>query len=179
MWRVWTWNDTKKRRGNDYFMRTLGINFLFSRNANYFSVKILSMKSGRVGKDWGEGGCYEMRLDVGKCISAGLRQRATGQKLVAITQRNELYGIIVTGQVSSFPDQKRTGAGGQRRQSGLWVPGWGRNAKEFESASFLCPKVIVRSWHCVCMKTLATISIPLHRSAFSWAYCCTLPPFFN
>ena len=81
------------------------------------------MKSDRVWKDWGEGGCYEMRLDVGKCISAGLRHRVTGHKLDAPTHRNELYGIIVTGQVSSFPDQKRTGAGWQRRQSGLRVPG--------------------------------------------------------
>ena len=64
-----------------------------------------------------------MRLDVGKCMSAGLRHRVTGHKLAALTHRNELYGIIVTWQVSSFLDQKRTGAGGQRRQSGLWVPG--------------------------------------------------------
>ena len=108
----------------DLFMGTSGINFLFSRNANYFSVKFLSMKSVRVGKHWREGGgCYEMRLDVGRCISAGLTQRVTGQKLASPTHRNELYGRIVTGQVSSFPDQKRTWAGGQRRQSGLGVPG--------------------------------------------------------
>ena len=57
----------------DLFMGTLGINFLFSRNV---------MKSGRVGKDWRERGGlgYEMRLGVGKSISAGLRQRVTGQK---------------------------------------------------------------------------------------------------
>ena len=81
------------------------------------------MKSVRVGKDWRERGGFKMILGVGKCISAGLRQRVTGQKLAAPTHRNELHGIIVTWQVSSFPDQKRTGAGGQRRQSGLWVPG--------------------------------------------------------
>ena len=123
MWRGGKVPHNLRRVFRDLFMGTLGINFLFSRNANCFSIKILSMKSGRVGKDWGEGGCYEMRLDVGKCISAGLRQRVTGQKLAAPTHRNELHGIIVTGQVSSFPDQKRTGASGQRRQSGLWVPG--------------------------------------------------------
>ena len=116
-------DTTQPAAFRDFSLGTSGINFLFSRNANCFSVKILSMKSSRVGKDWREGGCCEMRLDVGKCKSAGLRQRVTGQTLAATTQRNELCAIIVTGQVSSFPDQKRTGAGGQRRQSGLWVPG--------------------------------------------------------
>ena len=49
------------------------------------------MKSSRVGKDWREGGCCEMRLDVGKCISAGLRQRVTGHKLAASTHRNDSH----------------------------------------------------------------------------------------
>ena len=71
----------------DLFMGTSGINSLFSRNGNCFSIKILSMKSVRVGKDWREGGCCEMRLDVGKCMSAGLRHRVTGHKLAALTHK--------------------------------------------------------------------------------------------
>ena len=77
-----------------------------------------------------------MRLDVGKCISAGLRQRVTEHKLAATTHRNELYDRIVTWQVSSFPDQKRTGAGGQRRQSGLWVPGEAETLKNLKVQVF-------------------------------------------
>ena len=121
-------------------MGTLGINFLFSRNANCFSIKILSMKSGRVGKDWGEGGCYEMRLDVGKCISAGLRHRVTGHKLAALTHRNELYGIIVTGQVNSFPDQKRPGLVGRGGKAAYGCPGEAETLKNLKVQVFCAQK---------------------------------------
>ena len=81
-----------------------------------------------------------MRLDVGKCMSAGLRHRVTGHKLAALTHRNELYGIIVTGQVSSFPDQKRPGLVGRGGKAAYGCPGEAETLKNLKVQVFCAQK---------------------------------------